>query len=91
MHDAKVVLALGNTLWIDQMVSVWVFFKRNLLGWPKNDADDSSLLLAMEVHFRFCDMEIFFHVIWVMSLVWVLFLCSEIFFMVTVVCIMHCV
>lgn len=22
MHDAKVVLALGNTLWIDPMVSV---------------------------------------------------------------------
>jgi hypothetical protein len=38
----------------------------------------------MAVYLRFCDRGDVFHVIWVMDLVWVLFLCGETFFMVTV-------
>lgn len=40
MHDAKVVLALGNTLWIDPMVSVSL--KEICLDSYRNDAKDSN-------------------------------------------------
>lgn len=35
MHDAKVVLALGNTLWIDPMVSVQFSSKESVWMTPQ--------------------------------------------------------
>lgn len=75
------VLALGNTLWIDPMVSAQFSSKEIcFLGvTPRNDVKDPSLWLGMEVHLGFCVGDDVFNVTWVLSLVWVLVLCGGIF------------